>query len=351
MTEQTQTQAQHRQHPLGTGFTAFSTADDVLAGIDLTGRNVIVTGGHNGIGHETTRALAAAGASVTVASRDPERAAEKLAGIPRVEAWQLDLLDPASIDAFVERYLATGRPLHVLINNAGIMAGPLVRDARGFESQFATNHLGHFQLTLGLRPALQAAHGARVVNLTSGGHRASDIRWDDPHFQSGYDETGILAYGQSKTANVLFAVELDRRWAADGIRGYAVHPGIVVTTDLGPHIPAGEERTPWLDVETRQAMGLIDEAGEVVVDPEHEKKTVQQGASTSVFAATSPLLADIGGVYLKDNDISPLDEDPQEMDFATEQNPRATVVPHAVDPASARRLWELSERLLRDGRA
>ncbi|MFI8523520.1 SDR family NAD(P)-dependent oxidoreductase [Promicromonospora sukumoe] len=339
--------ATHRQHPIGTGFTAASTTDDVLAGLDLTGRHVVVTGGHNGLGRETTRALAAAGATVVVGSRDPERAAARLAGIERVETSRLDLVDPASVDAFAARYLDSGRPLHALINNAGLMGGPLVRDARGYESQFATNHLGHFQLTLGLLPALRAADGARVVNLTSGGHRVSDIRWDDPHFATGYDEMGMLGYGQSKTANVLFAVELDRRWAADGIRGYAVHPGIVVTTELGPFVAAGQQRPgPWLDDEALRGMGLVDDAGRPVIDPEHEKKTVQQGASTSVFAATSPLLADVGGVYLKDNDVSPLDEDPQQQDFTTEQNPSATVVPHAIDPVSARRLWELSERLL-----
>src|SRR5205823_6415468 len=195
-----------KQHPIGSGFTAASTADEVLKGIDLSGTNVIVTGGHVGLGLETTRALAKAGASVTVGARNPDRAVPKLAGIERVEIGQLDLLDPTSIDAFAARYLDSGRPLHILINNAGIMGGPLVRDARGHESQFATNHLGHFQLTLRLLPALRAARGARVVNVTSGGHRLSDIRWDDPHFTTGYEP--MLAYGQSKTANVLFAVEL-----------------------------------------------------------------------------------------------------------------------------------------------
>ncbi|MGH2862905.1 MAG: SDR family NAD(P)-dependent oxidoreductase, partial [Solirubrobacteraceae bacterium] len=213
----------HNQHPIGSGFTAASTADEVLAGIDLSGRNVVVTGGHVGLGLESTRALAKAGASVTVASRNPARAAAKLAGIAGVQTSPLDLLDPTSIDAFVTRYLDSGRPLHVLINNAGIMGGPLVRDARGYEAQLATNHLGHFQLTLGLRSALRAARGARVINLTSGAHRVSDIRWDDPHFTTGYDDMGILAYGQSKTANVLFTVELDRRWADAGVHGYAVH--------------------------------------------------------------------------------------------------------------------------------
>ncbi|WP_188190402.1 SDR family NAD(P)-dependent oxidoreductase [Nonomuraea sp. SYSU D8015] len=336
----------HKQRPIGSGFTAASTADEVLKGIDLSGKNVVVTGGHRGIGLETTRALCKAGASVTVAVRNPDRAASALAGIERVEADQLDLLDPASIDAFVTRYLDSGRPLHVLINNAGIMAGPLVRDARGYESQFATNHLGHFQLTLGLLPALRAAHGARVVNVTSGGHRLSGIRWDDPHFTTGYDDMGMLAYGQSKTANVLFAVELDRRWAEDGIRGYAVHPGIVVGTNLGPYLAEGEERTPWLSDGALRAMGLIDDSGRPINDPDREMKTPQQGASTTVFAATSPLLADIGGVYLKDNDISPLDT-PRPINFGAEEDIPSDVVPHAVDPESARRLWELSERLLK----
>ncbi|MCD0447313.1 SDR family NAD(P)-dependent oxidoreductase [Glycomyces sp. A-F 0318] len=336
-----------RQHPIGTGFTAAATADEILAGIDLSGKHIVVTGGHQGIGRETTRALSRAGASVTVAARNPERAAEALSGVERVAASRLDLLDPDSIDAFADRYLASGEPLHALVNNAGIMAGPLVRDARGYESQFATNHLGHFQLTLGLLPALRAARGARVVNLTSGGHRISDIRWDDPHFADGYDEAGMLGYGQSKTANVLFAVELDRRWAEDGIRGFAVHPGIVMTTNLGPYLPEGEERTPWLPDEALRAMGLVDEAGAVVIDPERELKTPQQGASTSVLAAASPLLEGIGGVYLKDNDVSPLDEDPQDAVFGTTAEVNSDVVPYALDPDSARRLWELSEELVK----
>lgn len=328
----------HKQHPIGTGFTAASTAEDVLRGIDLSGKNAIVTGGHVGLGLEATRALSNAGASVTVGARDPDRAGPALSGIERVEIGQLDLLDPASVDAFAARYLDSGRPLHILINNAGIMGAPLSRDARGYESHFATNHLGHFQLTLALLPALRAAHGARVVNVTSGGHRLSDIRWDDPHFTTGYD--GMLAYGQSKTANVLFAVELDRLWAEDGIRGYAVHPGVVVGTNLGKSMPEEYVRAIHLN------MGLIDESGRPVIDPDREKKTPQQGASTAVFAATSPLLAGIGGVYLKDNDISPLDT-PRPIDFGNEQDIPSDVVPHAVDPESARRLWELSERLLR----
>ncbi|MHA6621644.1 SDR family NAD(P)-dependent oxidoreductase [Pseudonocardia sp. DLS-67] len=329
-----------KQHLIGTGFTAASTADEVLEGIDLAGTNAVVTGGHTGLGLETTRALSRAGATVTVGARNPDRAAPALAGIERVEVDRLDLLDPPSIDAFAARYLGSGRPLHILVNNAGIMAGPLFRDARGYESQFATNHLGHFQLTLALLPALRAAHGARVVNVTSGGHRLSDIRWDDPHFTTAYDP--LLAYGQSKTANVLFAVELDRRWAADGIHGYAVHPGIVVTTGLGP---SRAEDGPAATEDEQRAMGLIDDSGRPVIAPERELKTPQQGASTSVFAATSPMLADLGGVYLKDNEISPLDT-PRPIAFGVDQDIPSDVVPHAVDPESARRLWELSERML-----
>ncbi|HEY3556440.1 MAG TPA: SDR family NAD(P)-dependent oxidoreductase [Kribbella sp.] len=332
----------NKQQPIGSGFTAASTADDVLVGIDLTGKNVIVTGGHRGLGLETTRALSKAGAAVTVAVRNPAGARAALEGIDRVETSELDLLDPKSIDAFVERYLASGRPLHILINNAGIMAGPLHRDARGYESQFATNHLGHFQLTLGLLPALQAAHGARVVNVTSGGHRLSDIRWDDPHFTHDYDP--LRAYGQSKTANVLFAVELERRWAQYGIHAFAVHPGIVITTSLGPWQAEGAPRGQWIPAEESRALGLIDENGNQIIDPARERKTAEQGASTTVFGATSPLLEGHGGTYLRDNDVSPLDTI-TDTDF-NDPDVRSYVLPHAVDPESAARLWTLSEQLV-----
>lgn len=326
---------QQKQQPLGSGFTAASTADEVLTGIDLTGANVVVTGGHAGIGLETTRALARAGASVAVGARNPDRAAQALEDVERVEVSRLDLADPASIDAFASRYLDSGRPLHILINNAGVpLQEKRETDARGYEMQFATNHLGHFQLTLGLLPALRAAHGARVVNLSSGGHRLSDIRWDDVHFATDYQS--FLAYGQSKTANILFAVELDRRWAKDGIRGYAVHPGIVPGTKLNSSV--GEDQL--------RATGLMDDNGQPVVDLERGIKNAQQGAATTVFAAASPMLEGIGGVYLRDNDVSELDEDPQPLAGA-EKAPPADVVPHAIDPRSAQRLWELSEELIK----
>lgn len=326
-----------KQHPIGSGFTAASTASDVLAGIDLTGRTAIVTAGHVGLGLETTRALADAGANVVVASRNPDSAKSAVAGIPRVQVEQLDLIDPASVERFAARYRDAGLPLHILINNAGIMGGDLVRDARGFEAQFATNHLGHFQLTTGLLPALRAAGGARVVEVSSWGHHLSDIRWDDPHFDTEYD--GMTAYGQSKTANVLFAVELDRRWAGDGIRGYSLHPGGIVSTNLGPSFSLDDWR----------AMGLVDDNDQPIIDPDRDLKTPQQGAATQVFAATNPQLADIGGVYLADSDVSPLEADARPVTVDMGGGPLETtpgVTGYAVDPESAERLWELSEKLL-----
>ncbi len=321
----------HRdQYPLGTPFLPAATADEVLAGVDLKGRNAIVTGGHAGIGLEVTCALAKAGASVTIAARDPNRAVAALAGMEGVEVGRLDLVDPVSIDAFAGDWLRGGRPLHILVNGAGASGGP-ERDARGYETQFATNHLGHFQLTLALLPALKAANGARVVNVSSGAQRFGVIRWDDPNFTEGYNN--LAAYAQSKLANVLFAVELDRRWASDRVRGYAVHPGVVVGTKL--NAAAGDEAL--------RRMGLIDAAGRPIIDPAVGKKTPAQGASTIVFAAASPLLADIGGVYLKDNDVSPVDDSPRQL---TADCIPAEVASHAIDPAAAERLWLLSERLL-----
>lgn len=250
----------------------------------------------------------------------------------RVQVSELDLLDPTSVDAFAAAWLATERPLHILVNNAGLPApAELVQDARGYEAQFATNYLGHFQLTRALRPALRAAHGARVVNVSSGAHRFADIRWDDVSFRTGYDPG--VAYAQSKTAAVLFAVQLDRRWAHEQIRGYAVHPGVVVGTSLNSAVGGDALR----------AMGLIDADGQPILDPEVGKKTPQQGASTIVFAAASPLLHSIGGVYLKDNDVSPVDD---ELRPVTADSIPADVRSHAIDPRSARRLWELGEQML-----
>jgi NAD(P)-dependent dehydrogenase (short-subunit alcohol dehydrogenase family) len=321
-----------QQAPLGTPFTASSTATDVLAGVDLTGQEVVVTGGHGRLGREVTRSLAAAGAAVTVAARDPERAAAAVAGLPGVRVEQLDLTNPASIGGFAERWLASGRPLHVLVNNAAVLFTPELRlDSRGHERAFSTSHLGHFQLTQLLMPALSAARRARVVTVTSGAARFGEIRWDDPNFKTGYDPAA--AYGQSKRANVLFTIELDRRYADQGVRAFAAHPGVVIGP--GPFRPD--------KVASYRSQGLVDAAGGTIIDPEAGKKTIEQGAATLVFGAVSPLLDGLGGVYLKDCDIAVLDDERRPLtahDLPSDANSAM------LDPAEAHRLWELSERLI-----
>lgn len=321
------------QHPIGTGFSARSTATEVLAGVDLTGRDVVVTGGHGRLGRETTRALAAAGASVTVASRDTARASSALEGIPGVRVEQLDLTDPTSIDAFADRWASSGRPLHALVNNATtLFAAERSLDARGNERTFSTSHLGHFRLTRALLPALQEARGARVLNVTSGAARVGSVHWDDLSLAHGYD--GAVAYGQAKRANVLFTVELDRRHRADGIRAFAAHPGVVIGP--GPHDPAA--------LASYRAQGLVDAGGATVIDPVRGKKTIEQGAATLVFGAASPLLDGLGGLYLKDADVAVLDDDdrPLTADSIPSDANRAM-----LDPDDARRLWSVSEQLTR----
>jgi NAD(P)-dependent dehydrogenase (short-subunit alcohol dehydrogenase family) len=324
------------QHPIGSGFGAASTTGDVIKGIDLAGKTAIVTGGHSGLGLETTRALSAAGATVVVAARFPDRARDMLGQIEGVEIGQLDLIDPASIDAFTDRFLATGRPLDILVNSAGIQNVPLTRDARGYEAQFATNHLGHFQLTTRLWSALRRAGGARVVTVAAWAHHLSPVVLDDPNFERReYDSW--LSYGQSKTANILFSVGLDQRGEADDIRGFALHPGLIIGTNL----------SPWTTPEYLLTNGFVDEHGNRVIDPESGRKTAEQGAATIVWAATAPRLAGMGGVYCEDNEISPLltsrDEDLDVMVGRVETE--LGVMPYAVDPQLADRLWSLSEQL------
>ena len=226
------------QQPLKSGFGANTSAREVLAGHDLTGKIAIVTGGYSGVGLETTRALAEAGAKVVVPARTQEKARTALAGIPRVEIEILELIEPASIDSFANRFLGSSRPLDILINNAGIMAPPLKRDARGYESQFATNHLGHFQLTARLWPALIRAGKARVISVSSTGISFGGVDFDDPNFERRmYDKW--KAYGQAKTANALFSVALDKRGQAHSIRAFSVHPGGIYT-GLARHLPLEE---------------------------------------------------------------------------------------------------------------
>lgn len=316
------------QKPIRTGFNAETTAAEALAGRDLAGKIALVTGGYSGIGAETTRVLSEAGATVIVPARTMEKAEANLQGMARVELAALDLLDPASIDRFAEAVLAGGRPIDLLINSAGVMAAPLSRDGRGYESQFSANHLGHFHLTMKLWPALAKAGGARVVSVSSRGHRFSAVDFDDPNFaRRPYDKW--QAYGQSKTANALFAIGLDHRGQAAGVRAFSLHPGAILT-DLIRH----------LDDDDFKAFGMTRQTdGGIVLGPESQRrfKNVAQGAATSVWCATSPDLAGMGGVYCEDCDIAEA--------VPADYTGMAGVSPWACDPALAERLWALSEAL------
>ena len=314
------------QQPIGSPFGASTTAAEVIRGINLTGKTAVVTGGYSGIGLETVRAFRSAGAKVFVPARDATKAKAKLADMPDVALRTMDLFDPISIDGFAQWFLRVGHTLHILVNNAGVMAAPLKRDARGYESQFAINHLGHFQLTCRLWPALLRARSARVVALSSFAHRRAGVDFHDPNFQHRkYDPW--IAYGQSKTADSLFAVALDSIGQRRGVRAFAVHPGGIVT-DLIRHMSKAE-----ID-----ASKILDESGAPIIDPENNKKTPQQGAATSVWCATSPQLNGLGGVYCADCEIAralPSDDSPD----------LHGVRPRAIDPVAAGRLWQLSEQL------
>ena len=314
------------QAPIGSPFGAATTAGEVIRGIDLTGKDVIVTGGYSGIGVETVRAFRSAGAKVFVPARDMRKAEANLSDMPEIGLAPMDLLDPGSIDGFAEWFLGAGETLHILVNNAGVMAAPLSRDARGHESQFAVNHLGHFRLTCRLWPALVRANGARVVALSSFAHRRAGIDFRDPNFeQREYDPW--IAYGQSKTANSLFAVALDSIGQSRGVRAFAVHPGAIVT-DLIRHMSKAE-----ID-----ASRVFDESGQPIIDPQNSRKTPQQGAATSVWCATSRQLEGMGGVYCADCEIARA----LPSDDSTELH---GVRPRAIDPVAAGRLWTLSEQL------
>jgi NAD(P)-dependent dehydrogenase (short-subunit alcohol dehydrogenase family) len=318
------------QARIHSGFGATTTARETLRGIDLTGKVAIVTGGYTGIGLETTRALVEAGATVVVPARSRSKAREALAGLPRVEQHPLDLLDPSTIERFADAFLASGRPLHILIDNAGIMAPPLARDTRGYESQFSANHLGHFELTVRLLPALRQASGARVVSVSSRGHRRSNVDFDDPNYERRPYERW-QAYGQSKTANVLFAVALDRRGEGDGIRAFAVHPGGILT-NLSQFMT--DEELAAYGISRENLGGAIPEGLSAAEGGLF--KTPEQGAATSVWCATSPQLSGMGGVYCQDVDIAVV---------AEPDSPIIGVAPYAIDPDGAERLWTLSERL------
>ncbi|MCE7078963.1 SDR family NAD(P)-dependent oxidoreductase [Streptomyces sp. ST2-7A] len=315
-----------RQEPIGSGFGARSTAEEVLRGIDVVGRTAIVTGGYSGIGLETTRALADAGMRVVVPARRPEEAREAVAGLGdrgaggTVEVAGMDLADLDDVTAFAEGFVDSGRRVDAVINGAGVMACPGGGGGRGWERQFAVNHLGHFVLVNRLRAAF-SEDGTRVVSVSSAAHHRSPVRWDDPWFEDGYDKWE--AYGQSKTANVLFAVHLDALARDAGVRAFSLHPGAILTP-LQRHLPHEE----------MVVAGWIDEEGRGI-NPAF--KTPEQGAATQVWAATSPHLADLGGLYCEDCDVAvPADR---------AEPPAAGVADHAVDPGQAERLWAFSAEL------
>ena len=309
------------QTSVTTPFTAQSTAAEVIEGVDLAGRRAVVTGGASGIGIETARALAGAGAEVTLAVRNLD-AGEQTArdivastGNKLVRVGSLDLADQASVAAFAAGW---DGPLHILVNNAGIMASPLMRTPEGWEMQFATNHLGHFALATGLHGALAAAGGGRVVSVSSSAHLRSPVVFSDIHFREREYEPWA-AYGQSKTANVLFGVEASRRWAADGITVNALMPG-GIRTNLQRYV--SDEDLSRLRAQTGSAAPSW--------------KTPEQGAATSVLVAASPLLDGIGGRYFEDcSEAGP-----------NEPGSRQGVAAYALDPDAAQRLWQVSVQML-----
>ncbi|RJO75825.1 SDR family NAD(P)-dependent oxidoreductase [Nocardia panacis] len=310
-------------HLITTEFSAESTAAEVAAGTDLSGKHIVVTGGASGIGAQTARALADAGARVTLTARTLTAAAAVAHEITaatgnHVRAAAVDLTDLTSIEAFAEQW--TGR-LDVLINNAGVMMPPDPRTSRGWDSQFVTNHLGHAALTFALHDALAESGAARIVSVSSSAHLLSDIQWDDIHFER-IPYNPLLAYAQSKTANTLFAVAATQRWSAEGITANAVHPGVIPDTGLQRHVAAIPGDTAKIQNSAQVTPAAI--------------KTPQQGAATTVLVATSPLLEGVGGRYFEDcREAGP--------NVAGE---RTGYAPWALDPAAADKLWHLTREHL-----
>lgn len=313
------------QKPLGSGYNAASTTGDVIKGIDLSGKIAIVTGGGTGIGLETVKTLSKAGATIIVPARDVDKAMQNLQGVANVEIEKMDLIDPDSIDGFADKFLSSGRPLHLLINNAGIMFVPLRRSAKGFESQLATNYLSVFRLTARLWEPLKNAGTARVINISSLGHQFAPFNFDDPNFEH-RDYDTLQAYGQSKTAVNLFSLELDRRAKSFGVRAYSIHPGNIWGTELAREAP----------IEILQQFGFVDDKGNMVAEVIDTLKTIPQGAATTIWAATSDQLNEIGGVYLEDVEVAEL---------AIDSAVPSGVKPYSLAEESAKRLWELSEEM------
>jgi len=306
-----------------TKFGAQTTASEVAEGIDLSGKLALVTGGSSGLGQETARVLAERGAHVIITARDVAKGEDVAAAIrsstgnPRVEVAELELGSLKSIRAFAERFLSRHDALHILVDNAGVMASPFMKTQDGFELQFGSNHVGHFLATCLLAPALLKGAPSRIVSVSSRGHRLSPVIFDDIQFERrSYDKW--RAYGQSKTANVLFAVALERRLGVRGVHANALHPGGILT-ELGRHLT--EEDRVFLQ---KRTAGM-------------RYKSVEEGAATQVFAATAPELEDRGGLYLEDCHVAAVNDAPEAL---------SGVMPYALDPQNAERLWEVSEKLV-----
>ena len=315
------------QKPIGSGFGAKSEPTEVLEGIDLNGKVALVTGGYSGIGLETTRALSDCGARVIVPARRRDIAIDELEGIINKEdILNLDLANPNSVYKFVEEFLDNGITLDILINNAAVMACPQMLTDNGWDLQFAVNHIGHFILTKGLLPSLLQSNESRVVTLSSTGHKLSGIRWDDIHFEIDYDKW--QSYGQSKTAASLLAIELDSRMKNEGIRALSVHPGGIFTP-LQRH----------LQKEEMIALGWLNEDGELSEMAAAGFKSATQGASTTLWCATNPMLSDIGGVYCENCDVAAREYDGPNARYVG-------VADWAIDTEEANKLWEETERTL-----
>jgi NAD(P)-dependent dehydrogenase (short-subunit alcohol dehydrogenase family) len=324
-------------------FDNHTTADEVLEGLDLAGRRIVITGAASGLGFESARALAAHGAAVTVLARSRDRADAAVSELQHLvpdgsfEPGVVDLADLASIRAFADGYLTTHPAIDVLINNAGVMACPFGHTVDGFETQFGTNHLGHFLLTALLAPALHAGDAPRVVTLSSAGHSRSDVDLDDPNFEH-TEYSAWIAYGRSKTANALFARELARRAGPSGLLSFSVHPGGIMTA-LGRHLTDEliNEMATFAAARTAAA-GTDDATDDDAPSPGigFEFKPVEAGAATQVWAATAPELADHNGAYLADCGLGVLGANPGTNGF----------LPHLLDDDRAAALWALSERLV-----
>jgi NAD(P)-dependent dehydrogenase (short-subunit alcohol dehydrogenase family) len=304
-------------------FNQQSTTDEVIAGIDLQGKTAVVTGASAGLGIETAKTLAGAGATVVMVARDLAKLEGAVAAIrqhqpdAKLETLQMDLADIASVRSAAAELMQRFPSVDLLINNAGVMACPLARTSDGFELQFGTNHLGHFLFTCSIAPALQAAAPARVVNQSSAGHKLGDVDFDDPNYQH-RDYEKWSAYGQSKTANALFSVALNKRLCASGVTANAVHPGMIIT-ELGRHLDQS-------DIEALQSRAS---------DQMQEFKSIPAGAATSVWAATSPELEGRGGLYLEDCQVG-----------QAETGANGGYTAYALDSIAADKLWSLSEQLV-----